>query len=600
MWNLKLMLILVFTTLFVLEANAQTSDDTSQYVLRVKTEPNILFIGGGGLYNAGVTVTLKNAPEIWQDYKFVGWKIDGIWTNENPPKIRMERNHEAVAVYEKSQIGKIVIDAIPRIAEITIDGTIYLPPELPISFDWETGSEHIISVPEIVKESTNTRYVFDLWKDNHPSNSRKILVDSDDSDFIALFETQHFFKPITEYGKILGGGWQNEGSTVNFEVESDVVIDKKNENIRYIFDSWNGGDYQNLPANSIDLEKFTTIKASWEKQYKLQIKTNVPGYDLFGTGWYNVGRQVVLISEEEYESDDANIKYAFEKWVSRGPNPIIIPNAHKATTTITVNFPYVIEAQYAKSYRVNVWTQYGDAEGAGFYKEGDIATIKMKKTEIEVKTKQIRKVFDGWNTFGARTLNLGDTEDLDLKNVGAVGNQNLLLFVNGPTNVTTNWRTQFYLDVQTSEAKAKGSGWYDLGRMVPISVSTPSTPPGMWSMYKFDRWVGDIDSTSLKERVIMNQPKTVIAEWREDNTPGIINSLILAGAVGIAAIVFTKTRKSNLLAMEKKKLQKVKEGNPFEKFFSTKKQPSKQDLNTPSFMEKQSKGKLILDWLLGR
>ncbi len=594
------MLILVFTASFILQANAQTSDDTSQYVLRVKSEPNILFIGGGGLYDVGTSVTLNDAPEIWQDYKFVGWKIDGIWTSENPPTIRMERNHEALAVYEKSQSGKIVIDAIPRIAEITIDGTIYLPPELPVSFDWESGSEHIISVPEIVKESTNTRYVFDLWKDNHQSNSRKILLESDDSDFIALFETQHFFKPITEYGQILGGGWQNEGSTVNFEVESDIVIDKKNENIRYIFDSWNGGDYQNLPANSIDLEKFTTVKASWDKQYKLQIKTNVPGYDLFGTGWYNVGRQVVLIAEEEYESANANIKYAFEKWVSRGPNPIIIPNAHKSTTTITVNFPYAIEAQYAKSYRVNVWTQYGDAEGAGFYKEGDIATIKMKKTEIEVKKKQIRKVFDGWNTYGARTLNLGDTEDLDLKNVGAVGNQNLLLFVNGPTNVTTNWRTQFYLDVQTSEAKAKGSGWYDLGRMVPISVSTPSTPPGMWSMYKFDRWVGDIDSTSLKERVIMNQPKTVIAEWREDNTPGIINSLILAGAVGVAAIVFTKTRKSNLLAMEKKKLQKVKEGNPFEKFFSTKKQPSKQDLNTPSFMEKQSKGKQIMDWLLGR
>ena len=163
MWNLKLMLVLVFTASFVLQANAQTSDDTSQYVLRVKSEPNILFIGGGGLYNVGTSVTLNDAPEIWQDYKFIGWKIDGIWTSENPPTIRMERNHEAVAVYEKSQSGQILIDAIPRITEITIDGTIYLPQELPVSFDWETGSEHIISVPEIVKESTNTRYVFDFW-----------------------------------------------------------------------------------------------------------------------------------------------------------------------------------------------------------------------------------------------------------------------------------------------------------------------------------------------------------------------------------------------------------------------------------------------------
>ena len=161
MWNLKLMLILVFTASFVLQANAQTSDDTSQYVLRVKSEPNILFIGGGGLYDMGTSVTLNDAPEIWQDYKFVGWKIDSIWTSENPPTIRMERNHEAIAVYEKSASGQILIDSIPRIAEITIDGTIYLPSELPVSFDWESNSEHTISVPETVKENTNTRLVFD-------------------------------------------------------------------------------------------------------------------------------------------------------------------------------------------------------------------------------------------------------------------------------------------------------------------------------------------------------------------------------------------------------------------------------------------------------
>ena len=600
MVNLKLMIILIFVAAFVIgEAKAQSNDDTSQYVLRVKSEPNILFISGGGLYDEGTTVTLNEAPQTWREYTFIGWQVDGIWTDENPPTVRMDRNHEIRAVYEKSETGKILVDTIPRITEITIDGTIYLPAELPVSFDWESSSEHTIVVPQIVKETPNTRFVFDSWKDNNPSNSRKILVSSDENEFIALFKTQHFLKPITEVGTVLGGGWQDEGTTVTFEVESDIVVDKKNENIRYVFNSWNLGDYPNSPSNIIDFESPTAVKATWDEQYKLQLKTDVPGYDLFGTGWYDQGRQVILIAEDELESDDANTKYVFERWVSKGSNPLIIPNAHTPTTTITLEEPYVIGAQYGKSYRVNVWSQYGSAVGAGFYKEGEVAEIKMSQTEVVVQPNKIRKVFDGWNTFSARTMSMGSNEDLDLKNVGAIGNQNLLLFVDNPTNVTTNWKTQFYLDVQTTEGKTKGSGWYDIGRMVPISVTAPSTPPGMWSTYKFDGWSGDMVSTDMKGRIIVNEPKVVMAEWKEDNTPGIINGIILAGVGSFAAIVLIKTQKNNL---SRKNIKKELNGKTesFEKYFILRKKTPDSKDQIPSFMEKKSKGQAIMEWLLGR
>ena len=555
MINVKLFVVLAIVASFVfVEVNAQTSESTSQYILRVRSEPNVLFISGGGLYDKGTSVPLSEAPESWREYTFIGWKIDGIWTDENPPTIRMDRNHEALAVYEKSESGKILVDTIPRITEITIDGTIYLPEELPVSFDWETNSDHIITVPSTVKESPTTRFVFDSWKDKNPSNSINVIVNSDDTEYTALFKTQHFLKPISQYGDVLGGGWQDEGSTVSFEVESDIVIDKKNENIRYVFESWNLGDYPNSASNLIDVEDPITVKANWDKQYQLQLQTNVPGYDLFGTGWYDGGRQVALIAEEELESPNSDIRYAFDRWVSRGPNPVIIPNAHLPSTTITVNEPFVIEAQYAKSFRVNVWTQYGSVEGDGFYKQGEVATVKIINSEVVVQPNKIRKVFDGWNTFSARTMNMASNEDVDLKNVGAVGNQNLLLFVDNPTNVTTNWKTQFFLDVQSTEGKAKGSGWYDIGRMVPISITAPSTPPGMWSTYKFDGWTGDIESTDMKERIIINAPKIVIAEWREDNTPGIINGIILAGVGGFAAVVLIKTQKNNLLRNNGKRL----------------------------------------------
>jgi len=599
MWNLPLISILVLVaTITFVEANAQTDDEKPQYILRVRTDPNILYIGGGGLYDQGTTVKIDSVPGVWREYTFLGWKIDDVWSDDNPPSIRMDRNHEVVAIFEKSLSGKIIVDTIPRIGEVVVDGTIYLPSELPISFDWDTGSEHSISVPDSVKESLNTRYVFDSWKNQNPANSITVVVDSDDSEFIALFKVQHYLKLISEYGDVVGGGWQDEGSTVNIDVESDIVIDKKNENVRYIFDSWSHGDYQNSPSNSIDLENPNTVKASWEKQYFLQLKTNVPGYDLYGTGWYDIGKQVSLIAEKELESPNANVKYAFERWVSKGPNPVTIPNAQRESTTIIVEEPYVIEVQYAKSFRVNVWTQFGEVNGDGFYKDGTVAELKVTKPQVEVQAKKIRKVFTGWNTYGAKTMNLGDNSDVDLSDLGIVGNSNLLLFVDRPTNVTTNWKTQYYLDVQSSESKPKGSGWYDLGRLVPISVASDSTPPGMWSMNKFDRWVGDIDSTKVKERVIMNGPKTVIAEWREDNTPGIINSIILGGIVVVSVVVFTKTRKNQLYASLKKK-SNIEEIKPFEKFFSTRKHPKDSD-STPSFIQKKTKGQSIVDWLFGR
>ena len=580
----KLIVLLVFVITFTaIEASAQLADD--QYTLRVRTEPNILFIGGGGSFISGTMVTIDEAPERWNEYSFVGWKIDGRWAQGNPITIRMDAGHSAVAIYNKEMVGSINVDSIPRISEITVDGTIYLPDELPISFSWPEGSTHIISSPGIIKQSPETRYIFDSWKDKSTQNDRTVTIGSETQEFIALFKTQHFLKPITEYGRVIGGGWQDEGRTALFEIESEIILDKKSDNIRYVFESWDFGDYENSASNSIDITQPVTVKAHWTPEFKLDLKTSVPDYNLFGTGWYPVAKQLALIAEEELESSDADTKYVFDKWVSKGPNPVIIPNAQSPTTTITIGEPYVIEATYKESYRVNVWSQYGNPVGGGFYPKGEIATISLSQNEVLIQPNKVKKVFQGWNTFGARTMN----QDIALEQTDPVA-RNLLVFVDKPLNVTTTWRTQYYLDVQSQEGTAKGSGWYDLGRMVPVSVDQKSAPPGMWSSKVFDRWTGDIESTEANERIIINEPKTVIAEWKIDNTPGIINGVILAGVAGMAVLVYTKTQKNKA-----KSAKTVMENLPFEKFLSLR---NKKPENTPSFYNKPKRN--ILDWLLGR
>ena len=591
------MAIVIVAGLTVTGASAQTQpQQPDQYQLRVSSQPNVVFIGGGGVYNAGTIVTLDKAPEFFQDYTFLGWKVDGIWASGNPITIRMDRSHSADAIYEKSATEKIKVDAIPRVAEITIDGEIYLPDELPATFDWASGSEHIISVPKIVAETPTTRYVFDSWKDQDDSVLRTVTVSDEKEDFIALFKTQHYLKPITEYGVTIGGGWKDEGSTVQFGLESEYALDKKNENIRYVFNSWNLGDYSNKLENSIDVIQPTTVEANWDVEYRLKVKSNVPDYEPFGTGWYPQGKQIALIAEENLESPNADIKYVFEKWVSTGPNPIIVPNSHSPTTTVTVNEPYEIEAHYKKSYQVNAWSQFGSPIGAGFYDEGTVAEISMSQTAIMVDPQKVRKVFTGWNTHGARVMDFSGT-DPELEGAGVVPNgQNLLVFVDSPTNVTAEWKTQYFLTVQSTEGEVSGSGWYDVGRLAQISVKKPSVPPGMWSTVVFDEWTGDLESKDPNDRVVMNKPKVIIAQWREDNSPGFVNALILGGVAAVGVVIYTKTNKMAFLHKDKKKTADQK---PFDQFFNLRKKKPKYD-PAPAFVEKQGKGKSIMDWLLGK
>jgi len=143
-----LVLLIVVVSLAIVEANAQQMPD--EFRLKVSSTPNIVFIGGGGIFPAGTVVTVEKAPLQFQGYEFQGWKIDGTWASGNPITISMDRGHDVEAVYEKSDTNLIKIDSIPRISQITIDGEIYLPNELPAKLNWAKASEHIISIPNFV------------------------------------------------------------------------------------------------------------------------------------------------------------------------------------------------------------------------------------------------------------------------------------------------------------------------------------------------------------------------------------------------------------------------------------------------------------------
>ena len=120
----------------------------------------------------------------------------------------------------------------------------------------------------------------------------------------------------------------------------------------------------------------------------------------------------------------------------------------------------------------------------------------------------------------------------------------------------------------------------------------------MWSANTFQGWSGDVESINLKERVIMNEPKSVVAEWRVDNTPGIVNSFILGGIAVIGLVIYKKTHKAPTFGNAKNGLNS-NGTKPFDVFFNTKTRQSMKEDSSP-FQKNPSKINSIISWLMGR
>jgi len=119
---------------------------------------------------------------------------------------------------------------------------------------------------------------------------------------------------------------------------------------------------------------------------------------------------------------------------------------------------------------------------------------------------------------------------------------------NDDAALTAEYKTQHLLSVLPQLGNPQGSGWYDVGTTATISVTSPWPVEGFLGVlggkYMFDHWSGGATGTAPSVSLTMDGPKTVTAEWREDNTiPYAIIGAVLGIALVAAAIV-VKRRKS--------------------------------------------------------
>jgi hypothetical protein len=235
-----------------------------------------------------------------------------------------------------------------------------------------------------------------------------------------------------------------------------------------------------------------------------------------GSGTYTQGSSASFSITQNTVQVSPTSRYVFSHWSGDF-------SGAGASGTVTVNGAMTITAVYQQQYYLSLTVQPQSAptpQGEGWYNAGNSVTLQNAGQTIGGEGGS-RLLFQGWSVDG-QSAQPGSSLDVTM---------------DAPHNVTALYTQQYYLNVQTDQGVAYGSGWYDSGSTAQIYASTPiSTTYGVNIV--FNGWQGDIQSNNQSTTVPMNGPKEVIATWRTDSTvlyltiaAAIIAALLIVGAI---------------------------------------------------------------------
>lgn len=459
----------------------------------------------------------------------------------------------AAAQVVESETISITIDSYPRISSIIIDGIVYLPDQLPVTFGWKVDSMHKLEVPQsVIYEGSGTRYAFSQWNDQKSStvNEFKVTKDLDDGNrkFIAMFDKQYLLSVISNYMPVSGSGWYNEGERVKLFVDPRNSVFQPVPDYRRSFAGWSTGFTPNDYENVVEVNGPTNVLTIWREEFLITVNSEIGHVD--GSGWYERGAAATIFAPESVEVNGT--QYKFRSWDVRGlNNPADIGTMYEVSgklddptsprTTIVVDGHYEIQASWDHYYKVTVNSDFGNPEGEGYYQEDEIATISITTPIWELEPDKVRLVFAGWKDASGELKDLGDSTTINMR-------------VTESKMLEPIWIKQYNVRVLSEYGMVRGSGWYDEGSIVTISIDRPSINVGLGKSVTFQGWtandpvyISHIDSTTSAIAGI-DQPYTLTAEWSMDETFRYIIIGDMLAAAAISGFLLFRTRSKTVKA----------------------------------------------------
>lgn len=410
-------------------------------------------------------------------------------------------------------VATISLDTNPFKASIIVDGLTYTPP---VSFVWFLYTKHTIEVPQQVRPSyEGTRYLFTSWNDGSDLKSRVIFSSGDESVYyLANYQAQYYLAVSSDFGEPQGAGWYDLGAVASFGV--NPLFDFGN-GTRVVFAEWLGDVNSTNPNPTTAMDAPKRVVAQWRMQYYLTVSSDYG--EPQGAGWYDVGSTASLNVTSVVDFLDGE-RVVFIEWSgdisSTDPNSNIMMDRPKQVST---------------QWKTQFWLSMGvdpsgivSMSGEGWCDKGSQVVTETAPSIVNGST-GTRYVFENWK--------VGDMPQ---------DGNNVSVFMDSFHSAVACYKTQYYLTTVSQYGQHQGEGWYDRGSEATFSVTSPQ---GLIIQKVFAGWKGDSTSTSTSTTVLMDGPKTVTGQWRDEYIPLHITIIVAGAAVTAGASVVIWHRRKN-------------------------------------------------------
>ena len=367
------------------------------------------------------------------------------------------------------------------------------------------GSPHIITVDYYVPRSgaNSTRY-YDKdtsWTFNGTSNH------------VFSYTTQYYLTVKSSYSTTSGQGWYDSGTSVQATIQDAQVAE--GEGTRHVFTGWSADvTGSSLSSGPITLDGPKSAVAVWKTQFYLNVESDPPSVgNLNGAGWYDSNGVANFSAPSVIPAND-NSRLRFNHWTGAYAGT-------ESNGSVVMDQPKSVKANYGAQYMLmieymppSITTSYNETQ-AGWFDANTNVQLGPAPATINLSTVE-RIRFIQWSVDGNTSSNLSTT-----------------VFMDKSHKVALLYKTQYYIEVRSSNGLTTGTGWYDQGSTAKIAVAATQ---GTWPIsYMLTDWHVDPPTQTLTKydsswSLTVDRPYVVEAVWNLDYVP----LLLVFGGSGVA------------------------------------------------------------------
>lgn len=255
--------------------------------------------------------------------------------------------------------------------------------------------------------------------------------------------------------------------------------------VQYLFDHWSDGGASTHTV--VTPWGDDTLVARFRTQYFLTV--NSPYGSPTGQGWYDQGTQAAF--SVTTPDSQAGTRHLFQNWSGdyQGAHP---------TGTVLMDRAKTVMAVWKTQHLLTLMSPYAQVFGSGWYDEGSEALFYVEPCVVPDSTGR-RRVFVTWLGTGSGSYTGADSAHT--------------VTMRGPITELAHWQTHYLLIVSSRYGEPTGGGWYPAGAAATFSVTTPLVE-GL-TRHQFTCWTGGFTGTEPTGELLMSEPRTVVAQWKD-------------------------------------------------------------------------------------